>query len=107
RRVGFAATRLAAAFLAPLFLFFMVVVVFFMVVVARPSLESINSHPARSDRHRHEPADRPMAATMHGFMAIKRHIHTNEIADYAAFLASPSAAMITGLTQTIDGGFGV
>jgi NAD(P)-dependent dehydrogenase (short-subunit alcohol dehydrogenase family) len=98
---------LAAAFFAPLVLFFMVVVVFFMVVVARPSLESINSiQPGPIDTDMN-PADGPMAATMHGFMAIKRHIHTNEIADYAAFLASPSAAMITGSTQTIDGGFGV
>jgi cyclic-di-GMP-binding biofilm dispersal mediator protein len=52
------------------------------------------------------PASGPMADMMHGFMAIGRHIHASEIADYAAFLASPSAAMITGSLQTIDGGFG-
>lgn len=52
------------------------------------------------------PADGPMAETMHGFMAIDRHVHASEIADYAAFLASPQAAMITGSLQTIDGGFG-
>ncbi|MET0375438.1 MAG: SDR family oxidoreductase [Rhizorhabdus sp.] len=52
------------------------------------------------------PADGPMADAMHGFMAIPRHIHASEVADYAAFLASPAAAMITGSMQTIDGGFG-
>lgn len=52
------------------------------------------------------PADGPMAALMHSFMAIGRHAHAGEIADYAAFLASPAAAMITGSMQTIDGGFG-
>jgi len=52
------------------------------------------------------PAEGPMAPMMHGFMAVPRHIHAAEVADYAAFLASPSAAMITGSLQTIDGGFG-
>jgi cyclic-di-GMP-binding biofilm dispersal mediator protein len=52
------------------------------------------------------PADGPMAEAMHGFMAIKRHAHAGEIAELAAFLAGPHAAMITGSMQTIDGGFG-
>ena len=52
------------------------------------------------------PADGPMKDQMHGFMAIKRHVRATEVADYAAFLASPSGAMITGSMQTIDGGFG-
>lgn len=52
------------------------------------------------------PANGPMAEQMHSYMAIPRHVHASEIADYAAFLASPAAAMITGSLQTIDGGFG-
>jgi cyclic-di-GMP-binding biofilm dispersal mediator protein len=47
-----------------------------------------------------------MAATMHSFMAIKRHARGDEIAELAAFLAGPHGAMITGSMQTIDGGFG-
>jgi cyclic-di-GMP-binding biofilm dispersal mediator protein len=67
------------------------------------TVNAIQPGPTDTDMN---PATGPMADTMHGFMAIKRHIHASEIADYAAFLASPSGAMITGSLQTIDGGFG-
>lgn len=67
------------------------------------TVNSIQPGPTDTDMN---PASGPMAETMHGFMAIKRHVHASEIADYAAFLAGPSAAMITGSMQTIDGGFG-
>lgn len=67
------------------------------------TVNAIQPGPVDTDMN---PAAGPMAETMHGFMAIGRHIHASEIADYAAFLASPSAAMITGSLQTIDGGFG-
>lgn len=67
------------------------------------TVNAIQPGPVDTDMN---PADGPMAGMMHGFMAIGRHIHADEIADYAAFLASPSAAMITGSMQTIDGGFG-
>jgi len=66
------------------------------------TINSIQPGPTDTDMN---PADGPMAETMHGFMAIKRHIRASEVADYAAFLASPAAAMITGSMQTIDGGF--
>lgn len=52
------------------------------------------------------PAEGPMAETMHGFMAIKRHVHADEVAGLVAYLAGPEAGMITGSLQTIDGGFG-
>lgn len=52
------------------------------------------------------PADGPMADLMHGFMAIKRHIRPDEVAELTAFLAGPHGAMITGSMQSIDGGFG-
>jgi NAD(P)-dependent dehydrogenase (short-subunit alcohol dehydrogenase family) len=44
-------------------------------------------------------------ALMHSFMAIKRHIGADEIAEFTAFLAGPHGAMITGSMQTIAGGF--
>jgi cyclic-di-GMP-binding biofilm dispersal mediator protein len=52
------------------------------------------------------PADGPMAGMIHGFMAIKRHIRPDEIAELTAYLAGPHGAMITGSFQSIDGGFG-
>jgi len=51
------------------------------------------------------PADGPMKDQLHGFMAIKRHAHPDEIAAMVAYLASPEAAMVTGAMHTIDGGF--
>ena len=48
-----------------------------------------------------------MAPMMHGAMAIKRHAHADEVASPVLYLASPVAAMITGTTQTIDGGVGI
>lgn len=67
------------------------------------TVNSIQPGPTDSDMN---PAEGPMAATMHSFMAIKRHAKPSEIADFAAFLAGPSGAMITGAMHTIDGGFG-
>jgi cyclic-di-GMP-binding biofilm dispersal mediator protein len=67
------------------------------------TVNSIQPGPTNSDMN---PADGPMADTMHSFMAIKRHARGDEIAELTAFLASPHGAMITGSMQTIDGGFG-
>lgn len=67
------------------------------------TVNSIQPGPTDSDMN---PADGPMAPQMHGFMAIKRHIRAEEVAEYTAYLAGPHAAMITGSMQTIDGGFG-
>jgi len=52
------------------------------------------------------PADGPMAGTLHGFMAIKRHGKADEVAGLVAYLAGPEAGFITGSMHTIDGGFG-
>ncbi|MBA4748782.1 MAG: SDR family oxidoreductase [Sphingopyxis sp.] len=52
------------------------------------------------------PAEGPLASMMHAVMAIKRHAHADEVADLVLFLSSAKAAMITGTTHTIDGGFG-
>lgn len=67
------------------------------------TVNSIQPGPTDSDMN---PADGPMASTMHSFMAIKRHAKPSEIADFAAFIAGPSGAIITGAMHTIDGGFG-
>jgi cyclic-di-GMP-binding biofilm dispersal mediator protein len=67
------------------------------------TVNAIQPGPTDSDMN---PADGPMAPTMHGFMAIKRHIHADEVAELTAYVAGPHAAMITGSFQTIDGGFG-
>ena len=53
------------------------------------------------------PAQGPMAPTMHAAMAIKHHATADEVAGLVLYLASPAAAMITGTTQTIDGGLGI
>ena len=52
------------------------------------------------------PAGGPMAESMHGFMAIKRHGTPDEVASLVAYLAGPDAGGITGSKHTIDGGFG-
>lgn len=52
------------------------------------------------------PAEGPMAAQMHSFMAIKRHARPEEVAAMVAYLAGPDAGMVTGAMHTIDGGFG-
>lgn len=67
------------------------------------TVNSIQPGPTDSDMN---PAEGPMAATMHSFIAIKRHARPQEIAELAAYLAGPHAGMITGSMQTIDGGFG-
>jgi cyclic-di-GMP-binding biofilm dispersal mediator protein len=67
------------------------------------TVNSIQPGPTDSDMN---PAEGPMAATMHSFMAIKRHARADEIAAFAAYIAGPHGAMITGSMQTIDGGFG-
>ena len=53
------------------------------------------------------PAEGPFAKMMHAAMAIQRHATADEVASLVLYLASPAAAMITGTTQTIDGGVGI
>lgn len=52
------------------------------------------------------PADGENAGVMHRLMAIGRHAAPQEIAAGVAYLLSPGAAMVTGGTLDIDGGFG-
>jgi cyclic-di-GMP-binding biofilm dispersal mediator protein len=67
------------------------------------TVNAIQPGPTDTDMN---PATGPMAELMHSFMAIKRHIRGDEIAEFAAYLAGPHAAMMTGAMHTIDGGMG-
>ncbi|RJF93685.1 SDR family oxidoreductase [Sphingomonas cavernae] len=67
------------------------------------TVNSIQPGPVDTDMN---PANGPLAETMHSFMAIKRHIHADEIAELTAYVAGPHGAMMTGAMHTIDGGFG-
>jgi cyclic-di-GMP-binding biofilm dispersal mediator protein len=51
------------------------------------------------------PAASPVGEMVRGRLAIPRYARPDEVADYALFLASPAAAMITGSMQVMDGGF--
>jgi cyclic-di-GMP-binding biofilm dispersal mediator protein len=52
------------------------------------------------------PTNLPIAEFMHSFMAIRRVIRTDEIAELAAYIAGPHGAMMTGAMQTMYGGMG-
>src|SRR5258705_4204632 len=67
------------------------------------TVNSIQPGPTDSDMN---PANGPMAEFMHSFMAIKRHIRADEIAELTAYIAGPHGAMMTGAMHTIDGGMG-
>lgn len=68
------------------------------------TVNSIQPGPTDSDMN---PADGPMAEFMRSFMAIKRHVRADEVAELAAYIAGPHGAMITGAMCTIGGGMGV
>lgn len=67
------------------------------------TVNNVQPGPVDTDMN---PADGPMAETMHSHMALKRHIRPDEIAGLVAYLVGPEAAMVTGAQHTIDGGFG-
>jgi cyclic-di-GMP-binding biofilm dispersal mediator protein len=67
------------------------------------TVNCIQPGPTDSDMN---PANGPMAELMHSFMAIKRHIRPDEIAELTAYIAGPHGAMMTGAMHTIDGGMG-
>ncbi len=66
------------------------------------TINNVQPGPTATDMN---PADGPMAGDMHGLMALDRHAHPDEIAGMVAYLAGPEAAMVTGASLLIDGGF--
>jgi len=66
------------------------------------TVNAIQPGPVDTDMN---PADGPMAASMHGFMALPRHGRGEEIAGMVAYLAGPEAGFVTGASLSIDGGF--
>ena len=56
------------------------------------TVNCIQPGPTDSDMN---PANGPMAEFMHSFMAIKRHIRTDEVAELVAYIAGPHGAMTT------------
>jgi cyclic-di-GMP-binding biofilm dispersal mediator protein len=67
------------------------------------TVNCIQPGPTDSDMN---PANGPMAELMHSFMAIKRHIRPDEVAELVAYVAGPYGAMMTGAMDSIDGGMG-
>jgi cyclic-di-GMP-binding biofilm dispersal mediator protein len=67
------------------------------------TVNAIQPGPVDTDMN---PASGPMADFMHNLMAIKRHIHADEVAELTAFIVGPHGAMMTGAMHTIDGGMG-
>jgi cyclic-di-GMP-binding biofilm dispersal mediator protein len=67
------------------------------------TVNCIQPGPTDSDMN---PANGPMAEFLRSFMAIKRHILTDEVAELAAYVAGPHGAMMTGAMHTIAGGMG-
>lgn len=66
------------------------------------TVNNIQPGPVDTDMN---PADSEFAANLIGLMAVGRYGHAEEIAGFAAYLAGPEAAFITGASLTIDGGF--
>ncbi len=66
------------------------------------TVNNVQPGPVNTDLN---PADGPMASSMHGLMAVARHAHPDEIAGMVAYLAGPEAGMVTGASLMIDGGF--
>ena len=67
------------------------------------TVNNVQPGPVDTDMN---PADGPMAETMHSFLAIKRHARPEEIAGLVAYLVGSEAGIVTGAQHTIDGGFG-
>ncbi|CAM3847978.1 SDR family oxidoreductase [Bordetella tumulicola] len=66
------------------------------------TINNVQPGPTATDMN---PVEGPMAGDMHDLMAVKRHAQPEEIAAMVAYLAGPEAAMVTGASLLIDGGF--
>lgn len=66
------------------------------------TVNNIQPGPVDTDMN---PADTEFARSLTAMMALQRYGHTDEIAGFVSYLASPEAAYITGASLLIDGGF--
>ncbi|MEM8825299.1 MAG: SDR family oxidoreductase [Pseudomonadota bacterium] len=66
------------------------------------TVNTVQPGPVDTDMN---PADGAHVKLMYQAMAIRRHAEPAEVASLVAYLLSPAAAMITGGTLNIDGGF--
>ena len=66
------------------------------------TINNVQPGPVDTDMN---PADAPLAAALHGLMALPRHASGDEIAGMVAYVASPAASFVTGASLNIDGGF--
>ena len=65
---------------------------------------TVNTHPARADRHRPQSRVRRMAVPQKKMTALDRYGAVDDVAALVAFVASPEASYITGASLTVDGG---
>jgi 3-oxoacyl-[acyl-carrier protein] reductase len=66
------------------------------------TVNNVQPGPVDTDMN---PANGPFADTMRSFIAVGRYGHADEIAAMVAYLASPEAGYVTGVSLAIDGGF--
>jgi 3-oxoacyl-[acyl-carrier protein] reductase len=66
------------------------------------TVNNVQPGPVDTDMN---PADGPFADAMRGLIAVGRYGKADEIAAMVAYLASPEASYVTGVSLTIDGGF--
>lgn len=66
------------------------------------TINNLQPGPVDTDMN---PDDGDFAQSLKGIMAIPRYGHADEIAGFAAYLASDEAGYITGASLSIDGGF--
>jgi len=66
------------------------------------TVNNVQPGPVDTDMN---PADGPFADAMRGLIAVGRYGKAEEIAAMVAYLASPEASYVTGVSLTIDGGF--
>lgn len=66
------------------------------------TINNVQPGPTDTDMN---PASGEFAKSTREYTALKRYAHVEEIADFVAYLAGPSASFITGTGLHIDGGY--